>query len=207
MAQFFAIHPVNPQQRLVRQAADLVRDGAVIAYPTDSCYALGCRIGDKDALSRIRAIRQLDERHLLAVICRDLAQVAVYARVNDRQFRVLKAATPGSYTFVLHATREVPKRLQHPSRRTIGVRVPEHAIVQALLRELGEPLVSSTLILPDESDPLTDPQVIRARLEHQVDLVIDGGSCGVVPTTLVQLTGDTPEITRVGKGSIAVFAT
>lgn len=206
MAQFFTIHPVDPQPRLIRQAAQFVRDGAVLAYPTDSCYALGCRIGDKEALTRIRAIRQLDGRQLLALICRDLSEVAIYARVNDRQFRVLKAATPGSYTFILHATREVPKRLQHPNRRTIGVRVPQNAIVQALLQELGEPLVSSTLIMPGEDGPLTDPQDIRARLEKRVDLVIDGGPGGVVPTTLVQLTGDTPEITRLGKGSIAVFA-
>ncbi|HWI13251.1 MAG TPA: L-threonylcarbamoyladenylate synthase [Burkholderiales bacterium] len=206
MAQFFTIHPADPQQRLIRQAAQFVREGAVLAYPTDSCYALGCRIGDKDALARIRAIRHLDERQLLALICRDLSEVAIYARVNDRQFRVLKAATPGSYTFILQATREVPKRLQHPNRRTIGVRVPQNMIVQALLQELGEPLVSSTLIMPGEDEPLTDPQEIRERLEKLVDLVIDGGPGGVVPTTLVQLTGDTPEITRLGKGPTTVFA-
>lgn len=205
MAQFFAIHPIDPQPRLIRQAAQYVRDGGLIVYPTDSCYALGCRIGDKDALTRLRALRGLDDRHLLALVCRDLAQVASYARVNDRQFRVLKAAMPGSYTFILQATRELPKRLQHPSRRTIGIRVPDHAIVQALLTELGEPLVSSTLALPGETEPLTDPQDIRARLEHQVDLVIDGGACGIVPTTLVQLTGDIPEITRIGKGPLAVL--
>ncbi|MGE5524851.1 MAG: L-threonylcarbamoyladenylate synthase [Rhodospirillaceae bacterium] len=205
MAQFFTIHPIDPQPRLIRQAAQLVREGAVLAYPTDSCYALGCRIGDKEALARIRAIRDLDEKQLLALICRDLSEVAIYAHVNDRQFRVLKAATPGSYTFILHATREVPKRLQHPNRRTIGVRVPDSRIVQALLQDLGEPLVSSTLIMPGDTEPLTDPHDIRARLEKLVDLVIDGGPGGVVPTTLVQLTGDTPEITRVGKGSTGVF--
>jgi len=205
MAQFFTIHPLDPQPRLIRQAAQMVRDGAVIAYPTDSCYALGCRIGDKDAVMRIRQIRQLDDRHLLALLCRDLSEVAVYARVDDVQFRLLKAATPGSYTFILQATREVPKRLQHPSRRTIGVRVPDHAIVQALLRELGEPLVSSTLMMPGDTEPLNDALDIRAGLEHQIDLVIDGGPCGVVPTTLVQLTEDTPVITRVGKGSTALF--
>lgn len=205
MAQFFTIHPLDPQPRLIRQAAQLVRDGAVIAYPTDSCYALGCRIGDKEAATRIRQIRQLDDRHLLALLCRDLSEVAVYARVDDAQFRLLKAATPGSYTFVLQATREVPKRLQHPSRRTIGVRVPDHAIVQALLRELGEPLVSSTLTMPGDTDPLNDAYDIRARLEHRVDLVIDGGPCGVIPTTLVQLTEDMPVVTRVGKGSTALF--
>ena len=205
MAQFFTIHPLDPQPRLIRQAAQLVRDGAVIAYPTDSCYALGCRIGDKEAATRIRQIRQLDDRHLLALLCRDLSEVAVYARVDDAQFRLLKATTPGSYTFVLQATREVPKRLQHPSRRTIGVRVPDHAIVQALLRELGEPLVSSTLTMPGDTDPLNDAYDIRARLEHRVDLVIDGGPCGVIPTTLVQLTEDMPVVTRVGKGSTALF--
>jgi Sua5/YciO/YrdC/YwlC family protein len=205
MAQFFTIHPLDPQPRLIRQAAQLVRDGAVIAYPTDSCYALGCRIGDKEAATRIRQIRQLDDRHLLALLCRDLSEVAVYARVDDAQFRLLKAATPGSYTFVLQATREVPKRLQHPSRRTIGVRVPDHAIVQALLRELGEPLVSSTLTMPGDTDPLNDAYDIRGRLEHRVDLVIDGGPCGVIPTTLVQLTEDMPVVTRVGKGSTALF--
>jgi tRNA threonylcarbamoyl adenosine modification protein (Sua5/YciO/YrdC/YwlC family) len=207
MAQFFSLHPLDPQPRLIRHAAQLLRDGGLAVYPTDSCYALGCRIGDKEALNRLRAIRQLEERHLLALLCRDLAEVANYARVDDRQFRVLKAATPGSYTFVLAATREVPRQLQHPSRRTIGVRIPDHAIVQALLRELGAPLVSSTLILPGEGEPLTDPHVIRARLERQVDLVIDGGPGGIVPTTLVQLTGDTPEVTRVGRGSVEVFAT
>lgn len=205
MAQYFCVHPVDPQPRLIRQAAQLVRDGALIVYPTDSSYAVGCRIGDKDALDRLRALRGLDDKHLLALVCRDLAQVAVYARVNDRQYRVLRAAIPGSYTFILQGTRELPKRLQHPSRRTLGIRVPDHAILQALLEELGEPLVSSTLTLPGESEPLTDPQAIRQRLERQVDLVIDGGQGGLVPTTLVQLTGDVPEILRVGRGSTAVL--
>ena len=176
-----------------------------MVYPTDSCYALGCRIGDKDAMQRIRAIRHIDARHHFALVCRDLSEIATYARVNDQQFRLLKAATPGSYTFILKATREVPKRLQHPSRRTIGVRVPDHRIVAALLDELGEPIVSSTLLLPGEAQPLNDPPEIRRRLEHQVDLVIDGGSCGVVPTTIVQLTDDVPVIIRTGKGSTAVL--
>lgn len=206
MAQFFVMHPVNPQPRLIRQAAQMVRDGCVIVYPTDSHYALGCRIGDKEALARIRAIRQLDARQLLALLCRDLSEVAVYARVDNAQFRLLKATTPGAYTFILQATREVPKRLQHPSRRTIGVRVPDNRIVQALLHELAEPLVSSTLLLPGDAEPLNDPQEIRTRLEHQVDLVIDGGPCGPLPTTMVQLTDAVPVIVRMGKGSTAMFA-
>lgn len=205
MAQYFTVHPVDPQPRLIRQAAQLVRDGALIVYPTDSSYAVGCRIGDKEALDRLRALRGLDDKHLLAIVCRDLAQVAMYARVNDRQYRVLRSAVPGAYTFILQGTRELPKRLQHPSRRTIGVRVPDHAIVQALLVELGEPLVSSTLTLPGDDEPLTDPADIRSRLEKRVELVIDGGQGGLVPTTLVQLTDDTPEIVRVGKGAVDVI--
>lgn len=205
MAQFFTIHPVDPQPRLIRQAAEIVREGGVIVYPTDSCYALGCRIGDKDAMERIRSIRRIDARHHFALVCRDLSEISTYARVNDTQFRLLKKSTPGSYTFILKATREVPKRLQHPSRKTIGVRVPDHQIVRALLEELGEPIVSSTLILPDAVEPLNDPQEIRRLLERQVDLVIDGGSCGVVPTTVVQLTDDVPVILRAGKGKTAAL--
>lgn len=205
MAQFFTIHPDNPQPRLIRQAAEIVRGGGVIVYPTDSCYALGCRLGDKAAVERIRAIREVDARHHFALVCRDLAEIAVYARVDNRQFRLLKAATPGSYAFILKATRVVPKRLQHPSRKTIGLRVPDHKVVRALLAELGEPLLSSTLLLPGDDMPLNDAHEIRDRLEHQVDLILDGGSCGIEPTTVVNLTGDTPVITRVGKGSIAPF--
>lgn len=205
MAQFFTIHPVDPQPRLIRQAAEIVRQGGVIVYPTDSCYALGCRIGDKDAMQRIRSIRRIDARHHFALVCRDLSEISTYARVNDTQFRLLKKATPGSYTFILKATREVPKRLQHPSRRTIGVRVPDHQIVRALLEELGEPIVSSTLLLPDAAEPLNDPQEMRRLLERQVDLIIDGGSCGIVPTTIVQLTDDVPVILRAGKGKTAVL--
>lgn len=205
MAQLFSIHSANPQSRLIRQAADIVRAGGVIAYPTDSCYALGCHIGDKIAMARIRAIRGVNERHHLSLVCRDLAEIAQYARVDNQQFRMLKAATPGSYTFILEATREVPKRLMHPSRRTIGLRVPEHNVAQALLAELREPLLSSTLHLPGDDSPLNDGEEIRSRLEHQIDLVLDAGSCGIMPTTVVDLTGDAPVITRVGKGSLAPF--
>ncbi|OGA03093.1 MAG: threonylcarbamoyl-AMP synthase [Betaproteobacteria bacterium RIFCSPLOWO2_02_64_14] len=203
MAQFFSIHPDNPQPRLIRRAADIVRAGGVIVYPTDSCYALGCHLGDKAAMERMRAIRQVDARHHFALICRDLAEIATYARVDNRQFRLLKATTPGSYTFILRATREVPKRLQHPSRRTIGLRIPDHGVVRALLTELGEPLLSTTLLLPGDDAPLNDGEIIRARLEHRVDLILDGGSCGIEPTTVVDLTGDAPVVTRAGKGSVA----
>jgi tRNA threonylcarbamoyl adenosine modification protein (Sua5/YciO/YrdC/YwlC family) len=205
VAQLFTIHPENPQPRLIRQSAEIVRAGGVIVYPTDSCCALGCRIGDKPAMERIRAIRQVDERHHLTLVCRDLAELGQYARVDNAQFRLLKATTPGSYTFILHATREVPKRLLHPSRRTIGLRVPDHKVAQALLAELREPLLSSTLLLPGDELPMNDPNEIRERLERRVELVIDAGSCGIVPTTVVDLTGDTPSIARVGKGSTAPF--
>ena len=203
MAQLFSIHPDNPQPRLIKRAADIVRAGGVIVYPTDSCYALGCHIGDKAAVERMRAIRGVDARHHFALVCRDLAEIATYARVDNRQFRLLKATTPGSYTFILQATREVPKRLQHPSRRTIGLRIPDHRVVRALLGELGEPLLSTTLQLPGEDAPLNDADVMRARLERQVELILDGGSCGIESTTVVDLTGDAPVVTRVGKGSLA----
>ena len=205
MAQFFAIHPDNPQPRLIRRTVEILRAGGVIVYPTDSCYALGCRLGDKAAMARLRAIRQVGERHHFALVCRDLAELAVYARVDNRQFRLLKHATPGSYTFILKATREVPKRLLHPSRKTIGLRVPDHRVVHSLLAELGEPLLSSTLLLPGDELPLNDPREIRDRLEHEVDLVLDSGSCGFTPTTIVDLTAEDPVITRQGKGSIALF--
>lgn len=203
MAQLFSIHPDNPQPRLIKRAADIVRAGGVIVYPTDSCYAFGCHLGDNAAMERMRAIRQVDARHHFALVCRDLAEIATYSRVDNRQFRLLKATTPGSYAFILRATREVPKRLRHPSRRTIGLRIPDHRVVRALLTELGEPLLSTTLLLPGDDAPLNDVEVIRARLEHQVDLILDGGSCGIEPTTIVDLTGEAPVITRVGKGSIA----
>ncbi len=205
MSQYFTIHPVNPQTRLIRQAVEIVRAGGIIVYPTDSCYALGCHIGDKAAMERMRTIRQVDARHHFALVCRDLSEIATYARVDNRQYRLLKAATPGCYAFILEASREVPKRLQHPSRRTIGIRVPDHPVVLALLGELREPLLSSTLILPGDDAPLNDPEEIRQRLEHQVDLILDAGSCGIEPTTIVNLTGPAPEITRVGRGSTALF--
>lgn len=184
-----------------------MRRGGVVVYPTDSCCALGCRIGDKAAMERIRAIRGVDERHHLTLVCRDLAEIGVYARIDNNQFRLLKATTPGSYTFILQATKEVPKRLLHPSRRTIGLRVPDHKVAQALLAELSEPLLSSTLIMPADELPLNDPEEIRLRLERQVELVIDGGPCGILPSTVVDLTGEAPVITRLGKGSPAPFIT
>jgi tRNA threonylcarbamoyl adenosine modification protein (Sua5/YciO/YrdC/YwlC family) len=206
MAQFFSIHPDNPQPRLIRHAADIVRSGGLIVYPTDSCYALGCHLGDKGALERMRALRQVGPAHHFTLVCRDLAEIGTYARVDDKQFRLLKTTTPGSYTFILQATREVPRRLQHARRKTIGLRIPDHKVVRALLTELGEPLLSSTLILPGDEEPLGDAQEIRTRLEHGVDLIIDSGSCGTDPTTVVNLTGETPLITRTGRGSVAPFA-
>ena len=205
MAQFFTVHPDNPQPRLMRRAAEILRAGGVIVYPTDSCYALGCHPGDKSAVERIRAIRQVDRRHHFALVCRDLAEVGQYASMDNRQFRLVKAATHGGYTFILRATREVPKRLQHPSRKTIGVRIPDHRVAQALLAELQEPVLSSTLLLPGAEDPLNDARDIRAALEHAVDLVLDCGSCGIVPTTVVDLTGEAPRVIRAGKGSLAVL--
>ena len=205
MAQLFSIHPQDPQPRLIREAAEIVRSGGVIVYPTDSCYALGCHIGDKAAMQRVRTIRGVNERHHLTLVCRDLAEISQYAKFDNAHFRLLKATTPGSYTFILQATREVPKRLLHPSRRTIGLRIPDHHVAQALLVELGEPLLSSTLLLPGDDAPLNDALEIRERLERQVELVIDAGSCGLVPTTVVDLTGAAPLVTREGKGSVAPF--
>ncbi|MBM3340997.1 MAG: threonylcarbamoyl-AMP synthase [Betaproteobacteria bacterium] len=205
MAQYFKVHPDNPQPRLIRQAAQILRDGGVMVYPTDSCYALGCRIGDKAAMERLRAIRRVDQRHHFALVCRDLSEIATYARVDNRQYRLLKAATPGAYAFILEATREVPKRLQHPSRRTIGLRIPDHALVRALLAELNEPMLSTSLILPGEEMPLNDIDDIRERIESRVDLILDAGACGIEPTTVVNLTGPEPVITRVGKGDTALF--
>ena len=205
MAQYFSVHPDNPQPRLIRQAAQIVRDGGVMVYPTDSCYALGCHIGDKAAMERMRAIRQIDARHHFSLVCRDLREIATYAKVDNQQYRMLKAATPGCYAFILEATREVPKRLQHPSRRTIGLRIPDHPVVNALLAELNEPILSSSLILPGDEAPLNDIDEIRERLANQVDLILDAGACGIEPTTVVNLTGDAPEIVRQGKGDTAVF--
>lgn len=205
MSQFFSIHPDNPNLRLVRQAATMLREGAVIVYPTDSGYALGCHLDDRDAVTRIRRIRGVDDKHHMTLVCRDLSEIARYARVDNSKFRMLKANTPGSYTFILEATREVPRRLQHPKRNTIGIRVPDHAVALALLEELDEPLLSSTLILPDAPHPLTDVDEIRERLEHQVDLVIEGGAVGLEPTTVIDLTADVPELVRQGKGDVTPF--
>jgi tRNA threonylcarbamoyl adenosine modification protein (Sua5/YciO/YrdC/YwlC family) len=202
VAQYLELHPRDPQVRLIRMAAEIVRAGGVIAYPTDSCYALGCHIGDKDALERIRRIRNADKHHHFTLICRDLAEIGRYARVDTPQFRLLKSATPGPFTFILPATRETPKRLQHPKRRTIGVRMPEHLVPHLLLAELGEPLLSSTLLLPGDERPLTDGAEIRERLEHQLDAILDGGHCGVEPTTVVDLTVSPPVILRQGKGRL-----
>jgi len=206
MAQFFTIHPENPQMRLIKQAAAMVRDGAVIVYPTDSCYALGCHLGDKDAVTRIRQIRGLDENHYMTLMCRDLSELARYARVGNVQFRLLKNNTPGSYTFILDATKEVPRRLQHPKRNTIGMRIPDHPVALALLEELGEPLLSSTLILPNEEQPLNDAEEIRDHLDHQVDLILDGGAVGLDPTTVIDLTGDAPVLIRAGRGDLSPFS-
>jgi tRNA threonylcarbamoyl adenosine modification protein (Sua5/YciO/YrdC/YwlC family) len=200
VAEYLELHPQDPQPRLIRKAAEIVRAGGVIAYPTDSCYALGCHIGDKDALERIRRIRDADKHHHFTLVCRDLAEIGRYARVDTPQFRLLKSATPGPFTFLLPATRETPKRLQHPKRRTIGIRVPEHRVPHLLLAELAEPLLSSTLLLPGEDLPLTDGEQIRERLEHQIDAVLDGGHCGIEPTTVVDLTVSPPIILRQGKG-------
>src|SRR4051794_7067274 len=203
MAQYFTMHPVDPQPRLIRQAAAILRDGGVMAYPTDSSYALGCRLGDAAAAKRLRDIRGVDERHHLTLVCRDLAEIGRYARIDTWQFRILKHGTPGSFTFILPATREVPRRLQHPKRSTVGVRVPDHAVVRELLAELGEPILSSTLILPDETQPLNDPQQIRDKLERAVDLIIDAGPCSLDPTTVVDLAEDPPVVTRLGRGDPA----
>ncbi len=200
MSQYFRIHPDNPQLRLIRQAVAIIRDGGVIAYPTDSAYALGCHIGDKRALERIRQIRQLDDAHNFTLVCRDLSDLGTYARVDNSAYRLLKGYTPGAFTFILPASKEVPRRLVHPKRKTIGLRVPDNEICQMVLTELGEPLMSSTLILPGEVFPLTDPMEIRDLLEHQLDLVIDGGFCGMEPTTVVNLESPEPVITRQGRG-------
>lgn len=206
MAQFFAIHPTHPQARLVRRAADIVRGGGLIAYPTDSCYALGCLPSATDALERLRRIRDIDERHHLTLMCRDISEISSYSVVDDARFRLIKRVTPGSYTFILRATRELPRRLVHPKRKTIGVRVPAHPVALALLAELNEPMLSATLSLPGDEQPLSNAEEIRERLERTLDLVIDGGSCGTEPSTVIDLTADTPLVLRKGKGSLAPFA-
>ena len=205
MAQYFVIHPQNPQARLVHQAVEILREGGIVAYPTDSSYALGCMLGNKDAQQRIRAIRAVDEGHHFTLVCRDLAELATYAQVDNSQFRLIKANTPGPYTFILKATREVPRRLQHPRRSTIGLRVPDHAVTQAMLAELDQPLLSMTLLLADEAEPLNEAWEIRERLERQLDLVIDGGPCAAEPTTVIDLTGDAPQLVRQGAGDSAPF--
>ena len=205
MSQFFQIHPDNPQLRLIKQAAQIIQSGGVVALPTDSCYALVCQLDDKGAVERLRRIRGVDEKHHLTLLCRDLSELGVYARVDNRQFRLLKAATPGAYTFILEATKEVPRRLSHPSRKTIGLRVPQHRIVQCLLEELGQPLLGATLTLPGDEESLTGADTIRERLEKLVDLIIDGGVCAHGPSTVIDLTGPEPEVVRVGRGDPAVL--
>ena len=203
MSQFFTLHRTHPETRLIKRAVDIVRKGGLIAYPTDSCYALGCHIGDKSAMERIRRVRGVDERHHFTLVCRDLSDIGTFAKVNNAQYRLLKSHTPGTYTFILDATRELPRRLAHPKRATVGVRVPEHPVTHALLTELNEPLLSSTLMLPGDENPLNDAEAIRARLEHEVDLILDGGTCGIEPTTVIDLSGPEPILIRKGKGDIA----
>jgi tRNA threonylcarbamoyl adenosine modification protein (Sua5/YciO/YrdC/YwlC family) len=204
MAQFFAIHPTHPQPRLVRRAADIVRGGGLIAYPTDSCYALGCDRGNAKGAERLRRIRGIDERHHLTLMCRDVSEMARYATVDDAQFKLLKSVAPGSYTFILRARRDLPRRLTR--KKTIGVRVPGHPVAHALLAELDQPMISATLLLPGATTPLSDPHDIREALEHRLDLVIDAGACGVEASTVIDLTGDTPLVLRKGSGSLAHFA-
>jgi tRNA threonylcarbamoyl adenosine modification protein (Sua5/YciO/YrdC/YwlC family) len=203
MAEWLELHPVNPQRRWLQRAVERLRAGAVIAYPTDSCYALGCLAADKNAAERIREIRQFDRQHLFTLMCRDLAEISVYARVDNWQYRLLRVLTPGAYTFILEATRELPRRVLHEKRKTIGIRVPDHQVVQTLLELLGEPLVSCTLQFPDGEEPVNDPGEHRERLMREVDLVLDGGSCGLVPTTVLDLTGSAPLLLRQGRGDVS----
>lgn len=203
MAQFFSVHPEQPQPRLIRQAAEILRAGGIVAFPTDAAYSLGCRVGDAEAVARIRAIRGVDERHHFTLMCRDLSEIATYARVDNAQFRLLKATTPGSYTFILEGTKELPRRVLHPKRKTIGLRIPAHPVPLALLRELDEPILTSTLILPGEDMPLNDAAEIRDRLEKRIDLIIEAGACGLEMTTVVDLTGPAPELVRAGCGALA----
>jgi len=205
MARYFDIHPANPQRRAIVQIAEIVRGGGVIAYPTDSCYALGCQLGNSDGFARIRSIRQLDERHHLTLVCQDFAQLGQFAYVANPVFRAIKAATPGSYTFILPATKEVPRRLQHPRKKTVGVRIPRHVVAQALLAELGEPLVSSTLLLPGEDESMTQGWQIADQLDQSLDAVIDSGDCGTEPTTVIDFSQPEPEIVRRGAGDTSGF--
>jgi tRNA threonylcarbamoyl adenosine modification protein (Sua5/YciO/YrdC/YwlC family) len=204
-SHYIEIHSRDPQPRLIRQAVELIREGGIVVYPTDSCYALGCHIGDKDAMERIARIRETDKHHNFTLVCRDLSEIARYARVNNQQYRTLKAFTPGPYTFILQASRETPKRLQNARRRTIGIRVPDHPIPRAILSELGEPIMSSTLLLPGDELPMTDAREIQERLYHVVDAVIDGGNCGHEPTSVIDLTGPAPVVVRRGTGDVSAF--
>jgi tRNA threonylcarbamoyl adenosine modification protein (Sua5/YciO/YrdC/YwlC family) len=205
VARYFDVHPDNPQPRAVGQVVALLREGGLIAYPTDSCYALGCQLGNRDGIERIRTIRDLDDKHHFTLVCRDFAQLGQFVVVSNAVYRLVRAATPGSYTFILPATKEVPRRLMHPRKKTVGVRIPAHPVALALVGELGEPLVSSTLLLPGEPEPLTEGWEIKERLDHVVDAVVDAGSCGTDPTTVVDLSDDEPEILRVGKGDPSWF--
>lgn len=205
MAQFFQIHPDNPQPRLVRRAVEILLEGGVVVYPTDSSYALGCQLGEKGAMERIRRIRRLDDKHNFTLLCRDLSEITTYARIDNQAFRLLKSLTPGAYTFVHEATKQVPRRLLHPKRKAIGIRVPDHAICLALLGELNQPILSTTLIMPDATEPLTDPYDMRELLDKHVDLIIDGGFCGLEPTTVVDMTTEPPTLVRRGKGDATQF--
>ena len=205
MAQYLSIHPKDPQPRLLNMAADIVRKGGIVAFPTDSCYALGCHLGDKEAVERVRAIRGVDDRHHLTLMCRDLSEIAQFARVDNAQYRLLKATTPGSYTFILEGTKELPRRLLHPKRKTIGLRVPAHPVALELLEALGEPLLCSTLMLPGDEAPLTEGWEIQDRLDDHLELILDGGHCGIEPTTVVDLTGSQPALVRAGRGPLAPF--
>ncbi len=205
MARFWDVHPVNPQPRVITKVVDVVRADGLVVYPTDSCFAFGCRLDNPEGLRRIRQIRGLDDRHHFTLVCSDFAQLGQFVHVDNRIFRLVKATTPGSYTFILPATREVPRRLQHPKKQTVGVRIPAHVVTQALLTELGEPLVSSTLLLPGDDEPMTQGWEIKDRLDHVVDGVLDSGDCGLEPTTVVDLSGDVPEVLRVGAGDPARF--
>jgi len=205
MAQFFQIHPENPQARLVRRAVEILLEGGVIVYPTDSSYALGCQIGEKSAMERIRRIRRLDDKHNFTLVCRDLSEITTYAKIDNQAFRLLKSLTPGAYTFIHEATKQVPRRLLHPKRKAIGLRVPDNEICRALLSELNQPILSTTLILPDDELPMTDPYEMRESLDKHVDLIIDGGFCGLEPTTVVDMMADPPALVRRGKGDATLF--
>ena len=205
MSQFFHIHPDNPQLRLIKQAVQIIQSGGIVALPTDCCYALVCQLDNKDAVERMRRIRGVDDKHHLTLLCSDLSEISEYAKIDNRQFRLLKSGTPGPYTFILGASKEVPRRLSHPSRKTIGLRVPESVVVQALLHELGQPLIGTTLILPGNGLPLTEAEEIRDQLEKQVELVIDSGACSLEPTTVIDLTADDPMLIRQGRGDVRLF--